>query len=95
MEYTILENIIWILMFAVRGAVYATPFLLGALFLSSGLFIPSETATGLFAPIVETVRSYINLIGLGLTVVSLIFWITTWIEDYQNNYLPRWVINMQ
>lgn len=90
-----LENIIWNLMFAVRGAVYATPFIVGALFLSSGLFLPSEPATGLFAPIVEAVRGYINLIGLGLTVMSLIVWITTWIDDYQNDYLPKWVINMQ
>lgn len=87
------EKIIWVMLFGVRGSIHALPFLIGGLIIYSGLFLPSESPTGLLAPIIETVFSYINLLGFGLSLLGFCVWILTWIDDYQNDYLPKWVLS--
>lgn len=81
------------MLFSVRGAIYSMPFLIGGLVISNGFFLPSEPTTGLLAPIAETVVGYINLLGFGLSLVGFVVWIATWLDDYQSDYLSKWLIN--
>lgn len=85
------EKLLWIALFSIRGSIHALLFLIGGLITSSGFFLPTETPTGILAPIVEMTSAYIHLLGLGLSLIGFVVWLVTWIDDYQNDYLPRWV----
>lgn len=87
------EKLLWIALFSIRGSIHALPFLIGGLVISTGFFLPSEPPTGILSPLVEAISAYINLLGLGLSLIGFIIWLVTWMDDYQNDYLPKWVLS--
>lgn len=91
--YEVRGRVILTILFGIRGSVHALPFmLLSVLFTSGILYSPSNVNVGPTVMISSYIEKGITLFGLGLLVASLFVWITTWIDDYQRNYLPNWII---
>jgi hypothetical protein len=69
-----IDKIVFILLFGIRGAVHAIPFFLVSVLFISGVLKPSAGASSL-----EMLSTYISngitLLGLGLFLASLVVWI--------------------
>lgn len=87
-----LEKLCWVMLYGIRGSIYAVPFILLSLFLFliSGNLAMS-TATNAFTEISAHISNGIKLIGWGCFFTALIIWVATWIDDYQLDYLPNWI----
>ncbi len=87
-----LEKLCWVMLYGVRGAVYAVPLMLLSLaftFINNNLLSPTEGSS--FAFITNYLSNILMYLSLGALAAAAIVWLATWISDYWTGYLPNWI----
>ena len=87
-----LEKLCWVMLYGVRGSIYAIPLMLLSLaftFINNNLLSPTEGSYFVF--ITNYLSNGLMYLSLGALAAAAIVWIATWIRDYWTGYLPNWI----